>query len=91
VAQLLGYYRVQFEPGESVRIEFGVPTTRLAFSDRTLQRVVEPGEIELWVGTSACRDVQASTVLVGDVYAITNESARWTRAAEIGYPGSAAR
>jgi beta-xylosidase len=78
VAQLLGYRRVHLEPGGSVVVCFTVPTTRLAFSDRSLTRVVEPGEVELWVGTSAHRDTSAMTTLVGEVLAITNQSPRWT-------------
>lgn len=53
VAQLLAYQRVTLAPGERAHVEFRVPTTRLAFSDRSLTRVVEPGEIELWVAESA--------------------------------------
>ena len=78
VAQLLGYRRVHLEPGQSVTVGFTVPTTRLAFSDRTLTRVVEPGDIELWVGTSARRETQALTTLVGDTVPVTAASARWT-------------
>ncbi|MDG4832558.1 glycoside hydrolase family 3 N-terminal domain-containing protein [Solwaraspora sp. WMMD1047] len=78
VAQLLGYRRVRLEPGQSVTVELTVPTTRLAFSDRTLTRVVEPGDVELWVGTSAQRDTQALTTLVGDTVPVSNASARWT-------------
>ncbi|MFI5833436.1 glycoside hydrolase family 3 N-terminal domain-containing protein [Micromonospora sp. NPDC051300] len=81
VAQLLGYRRVRLAPGESVTVAFTVPTTRLAFSDRTLTRVVEPGDVELWVGTSARRDTEASTTLAGDTVAVTNASARWTTTA----------
>jgi beta-glucosidase len=78
VAQLLGYRRVHLEPGQSVTVELTVPTTRLAFSDRTFTRVVEPGDVELWVGTSARRDAQALTTLVGDTVPVTNTSPRWT-------------
>ncbi|MET8911868.1 glycoside hydrolase family 3 N-terminal domain-containing protein [Micromonospora sp. NPDC004551] len=78
VAQLLGYRRVHLEPGRSATVELTVPTTRLAFSDRTLTRVVEPGEVELWVGTSARRDTEALTTLVGDTVPVTAESPRWT-------------
>jgi len=53
VAQLLAYHRVTLAPGESTRVEFRVPATRLAFTDRALRRVVEPGEIELWVAEDA--------------------------------------
>jgi len=83
VAQLLGYHRVHLEPGQSVAVQFTVPTTRLAFSDRTYTRVVEPGEVELWVGTSATRDTETRTALVGDVFVVTNSAARWTRTTEI--------
>ncbi|MEU4478957.1 glycoside hydrolase family 3 N-terminal domain-containing protein [Micromonospora sp. NPDC023966] len=78
VAQLLGYRRVHLEPGQSVTVELTVPTTRLAFSDRTLTRVVEPGDVELWIGTSARRDTEALTTLVGDTVPVTNDSPRWT-------------
>lgn len=51
VAQLLGYARVELAPGESRRVSFDVPATRLAFTDRRGVRIVEPGEIEVWVGS----------------------------------------
>ncbi len=78
VAQLLGYQRVHLVPGQSTTVRFTVPTTRLAFSDRSYTRVVEPGEIELWVGTSAQRETQARTVLVGPTWAVDVDSPRWT-------------
>ncbi|RZT77931.1 beta-glucosidase [Micromonospora violae] len=81
LAQLLGYRRVHLEPGQSVTVELTVPTTRLAFSDRTYTRVVEPGDVDLWVGTSARRDTQASTTLVGETVAVTTASPRWTTTA----------
>ena len=79
VAQLLGYQRVHLLPGQSATVRFTVPTARLAFADRTYTRVVEPGEIELWVGTCARRETQARTVLVGPTWPITADSPRWTR------------
>jgi beta-xylosidase len=80
VAQLLGFQRVHLQPGQSVTVRFAVPTARLAFSDRTYTRVVEPGSIELWVGTSAQRETQARTELAGPTWPISAESARWTQA-----------
>ncbi|MCC2336499.1 glycoside hydrolase family 3 N-terminal domain-containing protein [Cellulomonas wangsupingiae] len=53
VAQLLGYARVQLEPGQSRRVTFRVPTTRLALVDRRLARVVEPGDVQVWVASHA--------------------------------------
>ncbi|ROO60727.1 beta-glucosidase [Micromonospora sp. Llam0] len=78
VAQLLGYRRVHLEPGRTVTVELTVPTARLAFADRTLTRVVEPGEVEIWVGTSARRLAQGRTTLVGQTVPVTNASPRWT-------------
>ena len=51
MAQLLGYARVELEPGQARRVRFDVPTARLAFSDRNLRKIVEPGEIQVWVGS----------------------------------------
>ncbi|PFG15887.1 beta-glucosidase [Propionicimonas paludicola] len=51
VVQLLGYARVELEPGQSRRVRFDVPTTRFAFTDRSLRKIVEPGDVEVWVGS----------------------------------------
>jgi beta-glucosidase len=80
VAQLLGYRRVRLEPGESATVRFTVPTTRLAFSDRSYTRVVEPGEIELWAGTSTERAAETRTELIGEVWPVDRDSPRWTSA-----------
>ena len=53
VAQLLGYARIALEPGTSRRVTFEVPAARLAFTDRHGIRVVEPGDVEVWVGSHA--------------------------------------
>ncbi|MFJ4230759.1 glycoside hydrolase family 3 N-terminal domain-containing protein [Cellulosimicrobium cellulans] len=78
VAQLLGYARVDLGAGESRRVTFRVPTTRLAFSDRRLVRVVEPGDVEVWVGAHAgAVDAAPGTGDLGSTTggAIVNESA----------------
>jgi len=80
VAQLVGFQRIYLEVGQSARVEFVVPTTRVAFSDRAFKRVVEPGELSLWCGTSATREVEATVMLTGDVHPVTNASARLTTA-----------
>jgi beta-glucosidase-like glycosyl hydrolase len=53
VRQLIGFARVQLEPGESARVRFHVHADRTAFTGRDLQRIVEPGEIEILAGTSS--------------------------------------
>jgi len=77
VAQLLGYRRVALEPGESVVVRFQVPTTRLAFSDRSMVRIVEPGEVELWVGQSCAeKETTTSITVVGPVHRVTTNDPR---------------
>ena len=56
--QLLGYQRVHLAPGESGVVRFEVPATRLAFTDRRMVRIVEPGDVEVWVGRSAADNRQ---------------------------------
>ena len=53
VRQLTGFARVALEPGESAEVIFRVHADRTAFTGADLQRVVEPGEIEILVGTSS--------------------------------------
>ncbi|MCA5894265.1 glycoside hydrolase family 3 C-terminal domain-containing protein [Isoptericola sp. NEAU-Y5] len=60
VVQLLGYRRVELEAGESVVATFEVPTTRLAFSDRRMVRVVEPGDVEVWAGSHAAATAEVA-------------------------------
>jgi beta-glucosidase len=74
--QLLGYARVALEPGESRRVLFDVPTTRFAFSDRQLVRVVEPGEVEVWVGSHAGASVDGMPSVEGTNGAISNHGLR---------------
>ncbi|MBU4213505.1 MAG: glycoside hydrolase family 3 C-terminal domain-containing protein, partial [Actinobacteria bacterium] len=77
VAQLLAYRRVSLAPGEQVDVRFTVPTTRLAFSGRDLVRIVEPGEVELWVGPScAVRHATGSITVTGPVHVVTSADPR---------------
>ncbi|MGN8244591.1 glycoside hydrolase family 3 N-terminal domain-containing protein [Cellulomonas soli] len=64
VAQLLGYGRVELEPGESRRVTFRVPAMRFAFSDARLVRIVEPGATEVWVASHS--SASAATAEVTD-------------------------
>jgi hypothetical protein len=53
VRQLAGFAKVWLEPGESARVRFQVHADRTAFTGRDLRRIVEPGEVEVLVGTSS--------------------------------------
>ena len=52
-AQLVGFARVGLESGASSDVTFHVHADRTAFTGRDLRRVVEPGDVEVFVGTSA--------------------------------------
>jgi beta-glucosidase len=53
VQQLAGFSRVGLAPGEGAEVRFRVHADRTAYPNQHLERVVEPGEIEVMVGTSA--------------------------------------
>lgn len=85
VVQLLGYARVPLAAGEANRVTFSVPTTRFAFSDRRMTRIVEPGDVEVWVGSHAAAsgaDARTEELTQG---AISNEKT----AARREFPGAA--
>jgi beta-xylosidase len=53
VRQLAGFARVALAPGEAREVHFRLHADRTAFTGRALERVVEPGDVEVYVGTSA--------------------------------------
>lgn len=56
VKELKGFQRITLRPGESQTIQFALPVSDLAFWNRTMQKVVEPGDFTLWIGgDSNCR------------------------------------
>lgn len=78
VAQLLGYARVELAPGQSRRVTFDVPARRFAFTDRGLRRIVEPGDVEVWLGRDAetAATPRAVLTLTGDVHEVTPDDPR---------------
>ena len=53
VKQLIGFARVHLEPGQSAEVVFDIHADRTAYTDTSLDRIVEPGEVQLVVGSSA--------------------------------------
>ncbi|RZS86854.1 beta-glucosidase [Motilibacter rhizosphaerae] len=64
VRLLTGFARVTLEPGASAEVEFRVHADRFAYTGPDLRRIVEPGEVELLVGTSAAHLPCSGTVRV---------------------------
>ncbi|HVF22212.1 MAG TPA: beta-glucosidase BglX [Pyrinomonadaceae bacterium] len=56
VKELKGFQRVTLQPGEKRRVEFTLTHDHLAFWNRDLRFVVEPGEFRVMVGSNS-RDV----------------------------------
>jgi beta-xylosidase len=64
VLELKGFVRVALGAAESTTVTFETPVGQLGFYDRDLAYVVEPGELEFFVGTSSDDLVAAGTVTV---------------------------
>ncbi|HQE31888.1 MAG TPA: glycoside hydrolase family 3 N-terminal domain-containing protein [Propionibacteriaceae bacterium] len=67
VKQLVGYAKVHLEPGEQRRVTFDLHADRVSFTGIDYQRIVEPGVIEVSVGTSSeDRPLTAEVTFVGE-------------------------
>ena len=62
VQQLVGAARVDLAPGDAVRVRFTLHADLTSFTGRDLVRVVEPGDVELWIGASS-GDIRATVPL----------------------------
>lgn len=63
VQELKGFERLTLAPGARRTVSFAVGPEQLRFFDRAMERVVEPGEFEILVGTSSA-EVQSVTLTV---------------------------
>jgi len=64
VRELCGFQRVKVAPGKTETVEFTLSTDDLAFYNRDLHRVTEPGRFHLWIGGSSDTDLQAEFELL---------------------------
>ncbi len=51
--ELKGYQRINLQPGQTRQVTFHLPVDQLAFYDQDLNLVLEPGKIEVLVGSSS--------------------------------------
>jgi beta-xylosidase len=58
VQQLIAAPRVDVEPGTTRTVVIDLPADATSYTGRAGRRIVEPGEVELWVGASS-RDIRA--------------------------------
>ena len=73
VKQLAGFARITLGPGESRTVVFDLDLSQLAFYDRDMQLVVEPGDVDILIGASS-EDIRAT-----DRIAITGSRRRLRR------------
>ena len=67
-AQLVGFARVELDPGRRCEVVFGVHPSKLAFHDPSMARVCEPGTFTFMAGPSAGQlDATATVELTGEV------------------------
>ncbi|MER7370182.1 fibronectin type III-like domain-contianing protein, partial [Nonomuraea wenchangensis] len=79
VAQLVGYARVELDPGERARVAFEVPARLLSFTGRDGRRVVEPGAVGMSFRRSVHDVVEERDVtLTGPVHEVSGEEPRLT-------------
>ncbi|MFD5626080.1 glycoside hydrolase family 3 N-terminal domain-containing protein [Streptomyces sp. NPDC127072] len=64
VARLVGYARVPLEAGASAEVHFTFPADLAAYTGPDGDRIVEPGELELWLGGSSGGEGARHSVLV---------------------------
>jgi beta-xylosidase len=74
LCQLIGFARVALEPGQSAEVRFTVHADRTAYANAALERIVEPGDVQLWVGNSAANTPCRATVrLTGPLRVVTSD------------------
>ncbi|MFD8214791.1 glycoside hydrolase family 3 N-terminal domain-containing protein [Streptomyces sp. NPDC059697] len=67
VRALLAFAKIHLDPGEQTTVRFSVHTDRLAFTGLEGHRVVEPGEMLLYAGSSSLdTPVRGTVLLVGE-------------------------
>jgi beta-glucosidase len=53
VKELKDFTRVALAPGESQTVRFTLHTDQLAFYNRKMEQVTEPGRFHVWIGGSS--------------------------------------
>ncbi len=62
VRELQAFARVHLDPGQRATVSFDLPVDAFGFTDRAMRYVVEPGTVDILVGTSA-----TDTALLGTI------------------------
>jgi beta-xylosidase len=83
--QLVGFARLDLEPGAFKTVEFVVPMSLLAYTGLSGELVMEPGPVELSAGSSSSDLRSSATVTVtGQPRVISGEDRAFLSAATVG-------
>ena len=77
VRELRGIRRITVQPGQAQTVRFELGPDDLAFYDREMRRVVEPGTFTLWAGGSSAATLQARFHVVGDAVVLEPSTPRF--------------
>jgi beta-glucosidase len=69
VRELKGFRRVRLEPGESLRVVFSLHTDELAFYDRKMKLITEPGMFHVWIGGNSDAELWSQFEIVDSTVA----------------------
>lgn len=64
VRELKGFRRIHLQPGEAQSVAFELHTDDLAFTDRHMQRITEPGAFQAWIGGSSEAALQTGFIIL---------------------------
>jgi beta-xylosidase len=83
--QLIGFARLDLEPGESQSVSFAVPMSLLAYAGISGELVMEPGPVEVSAGSSSS-DIRsrATFTVTGDTRVISGEERAFLSVATVG-------
>ncbi len=68
VKELRGFEKVTLEPGETKTVSFTLTPNDLAMYDIDMNRVFEPGDFKVFVGTNSEEVLERNTLLSGSKY-----------------------
>jgi beta-glucosidase len=85
--QLIGFARVDIEPGASENVSFVVPISLLAYTGLSGEFIVEPGPVELSAGSSSS-DIRSSAkfTIIGETRVICGQDCAFLSVSAVG-PG----
>jgi beta-glucosidase len=87
--QLIGFARVNLEPGASETVAFEVPLSVLAYTGISGEVVIEPGPVEVSAGSSSS-DIRSSAkfTITGKTRVIKGEERAFLSVATVGKRGA---